>query len=111
MSELSAALDAAISGVEAGLPQGPLHDSGDGEWDLFELDPETAGDYPQKDDLVMAVTRVPELLEMLPGGLARVVAALLASRAVLLLEVREQRPPRVATRGALKPSNARWTAI
>jgi hypothetical protein len=63
LSELSAALDAAISGVEAGLPEAPLHDSGDGEWNLFELDPETAGDYPQKDDLVMAVTRVPELLK------------------------------------------------
>jgi len=63
LAELAAALDAAISGVEAGLPEGPLHEAGGGDWNLFELDPETAHDYPQKDDLAMAVTRVPELLK------------------------------------------------
>ncbi len=63
LGELSAALDAAIAGVEAGLPDGPLHAAGGGEWNLFELDPESADDYAQKDDLVMAVTRVPELLK------------------------------------------------
>ena len=63
LGELSAALDAAIAGVVAGLPEGPLYAAGGGEWNLFELDPESADDYPQKDDLVMAVTRVPELLK------------------------------------------------
>jgi hypothetical protein len=37
--------------------------SAGGDWTLFELEPEAAEDFAQKDDLVMAVTRVPELLK------------------------------------------------
>lgn len=69
IGELELALDAAIAAVTASLPDQPLWAAGDGEWTLFELDPEPAGDdYPEKDDLVMAVTRVPELLKSFLEG-------------------------------------------
>jgi hypothetical protein len=63
LSDLTPSLDAAIGALVDSLPAAPLFAGGGGEWTLFELDPEPAADFAQKDDLVMAVTRVPELLK------------------------------------------------
>lgn len=64
LSELSAAVQAAVSGVRAGLPEQPLMERDlSGEWTLFELNPEPAEDWPDEDDLVLAATCVPELLK------------------------------------------------
>lgn len=63
LAELVPALEAALGGLEASLPETPLFRAGGGDWTLFELEPEAADDYARKDDLVMAVTRVPELLK------------------------------------------------
>ena len=64
LRELEAAVTAAISGVYEGLPKEPHWARQDpGEWTLFELEAEPAGDFADEDDLVMATTSVPELLK------------------------------------------------
>jgi hypothetical protein len=63
LAELTASLDAAIAALSSSLPEAPLWSAGGGDWTMFELDPEPAPDFAEKDDLVMAVTRVPELLK------------------------------------------------
>jgi hypothetical protein len=64
LSELGAAVDAAVSGLSAGLSDQPFwrRDSSE-EWTLFELTPEAAEDWADEDDLVLAATCVPELLK------------------------------------------------
>jgi hypothetical protein len=64
LSELSAAVDAAIEGLLAGLPETPLAASELGaEWTMFELTPELADEWADEDDLVMVATALPELLK------------------------------------------------
>lgn len=64
LSELSATVQAATTGLSEGLPGQPLafQELG-GEWTLFELTPEPAEDWADEDDLVLATTCVPELLK------------------------------------------------
>ena len=62
LAELGASLDAAIAGLTATLPESPLWEQGGGDWTMFEVEPEALADYSEKDDLVLAITRVPELL-------------------------------------------------
>ncbi|HET9932194.1 MAG TPA: hypothetical protein VFQ35_15935 [Polyangiaceae bacterium] len=64
LSELDAAVAAAIAGVYDGLPKEPHWARNDSdEWTLFELEAEPADDWADEDDLVMATTSVPELLK------------------------------------------------
>jgi hypothetical protein len=63
LTELAASLDAAIAALHSSLPDAPLFAGGGGDWTMFELDPEPATDFAAKDDLVMAVTRLPELMK------------------------------------------------
>ncbi len=70
LAELQAAVLAAIDGLLAGLPDAPHHArAGDGEWTLFELEPDSADDLAAQNDLVLATTSVPELLKAYLQGL------------------------------------------
>ncbi len=64
LSELPAAVAAAIEGVYAGLPNLPLClFEAPLDWTMFELDPEPADEYRADDDLVLVSTCVPELIK------------------------------------------------
>jgi hypothetical protein len=62
--ELPEAFERAITGLYASLPEGPLWSLGGEElWTLFEVSAEPADDYPEKDDLLLATTYLPEMLK------------------------------------------------
>jgi hypothetical protein len=64
LAQLADAVNAAITGLYAGLSDEPHFAREDSkEWTLFELTPESAPDWADEDDLVMASTCVPELLK------------------------------------------------
>lgn len=64
LGELAGAVDAAVAGLYAGLPDRPHWARSDSsEWTMFELEPEPSSDWADEDDLVMATTCVPELLK------------------------------------------------
>ena len=77
LAEVRPAVEAAIRGVEAGLPGTPYHRTSDGaEWTLLEAEPEVAtgdrdgcaDDYPALGDLVLLSTRLPEAMKCLLQG-------------------------------------------
>ena len=69
ISELANRVHAGIEGVLAGLPERPCHQRHrEGEWTMFETQPERADDWPEQDDLLMATTSMPEMLKSFLQG-------------------------------------------
>ncbi len=69
LAELPRAIDAAVSGIHAGLPAQPLWAlGGEQRWYLFELDVEPAEHYPGQADVALVSTFMPELLKCFLSG-------------------------------------------
>jgi hypothetical protein len=69
LSELQAAIGAAVRGLYAGLPDAPLWASGgEHRWTLLELDVERADDYPAQADVALCSTFMPEMLKCYLAG-------------------------------------------
>jgi hypothetical protein len=69
IDELEAAVDAAISGIHAGLPEGPLCElGGEHRWYLLELDVEAASEFPAQSDVALVSTFMPELVKCFLSG-------------------------------------------
>jgi hypothetical protein len=69
LAELRDAVGAAVEGLLAGLPSGPLWRRASGaDWTMFELEPELAYDYAAQDDLAIATTLAPEMLKCFLRG-------------------------------------------
>jgi hypothetical protein len=71
LGELGGAIDAAIRGIHAGLPEAPLWQlGGEQRWYLFELDVQPAERYPWQSDVALVSTFMPELMKCFLSGAA-----------------------------------------
>jgi hypothetical protein len=69
LAELRATVDAAVSGLYAGLSPDPLWAvGGEQRWYLFELDVEAAAEYPRQTDVALVSTFMPEMLKCFLSG-------------------------------------------
>jgi hypothetical protein len=69
LSELRAAVEAAVAGLYAGLSPDPLWAAGgEQRWYLFELDVEAAAEYPRQTDVALVSTFMPEMLKCFLSG-------------------------------------------
>jgi hypothetical protein len=69
LSELPAAVRAAVRGLHAGLPGAPLWATGGEQcWTLLELDVERAPDYPAQADVALCSTFMPEMMKCYLSG-------------------------------------------
>jgi hypothetical protein len=64
LQEALPAVEAALRGVYAELPDAPYRASSDqAKWTLLEADPGAELDYPEQDDIALASTAVPEAMK------------------------------------------------
>jgi hypothetical protein len=69
LSEVLPAVEAAIRGVRAELPEAPYHVFCErAEWTLLELEPAFDEDYPAQDDIALVSTMVPEAVKCFLQG-------------------------------------------
>lgn len=69
LSDIGPAVEAAIRGVTAELPEAPYHALAEREeWTLLEAEPKLAGDYKAQDDLVLCSTLLPEAIKCFLQG-------------------------------------------
>lgn len=69
LEELAGAVGAAVSGIHAGLPAGPLWSlGGEQRWYLFELDGSEHGEETVEGDLLLVSTFMPELVKSFLSG-------------------------------------------
>jgi hypothetical protein len=69
LSELEAAVDAAILGLYAGFSPEPLWAmGGEQRWFLFELEVEPAPEYPRQADVLLVSTFMPEMMKCFLSG-------------------------------------------
>jgi hypothetical protein len=69
LSELGAAVDAAILGLHAGFSAQPLWArGGEQRWYLFELEVERAPEYPRQADVLLVSTFMPEMMKCFLSG-------------------------------------------
>lgn len=69
LAELAGAVGAAVSGIHAGLPAGPLWSlGGEQRWYLFELDGGDGAEDSVESDVVLVSTFMPELLKCFLSG-------------------------------------------
>jgi len=68
LSELPAAIAAAVEGLKAGLPELSRSDVGKEGWALFEVEPEPAHDYALQDDVALTSSALPEMLKCFLEG-------------------------------------------
>jgi hypothetical protein len=69
LTDVKPAVEAAIRGVDASLPDKPYYALGDrAEWTLLEAEPAVADDYVAQDDLVLLSTKLPEAMKCFLQG-------------------------------------------
>lgn len=69
LSDIGPAVEAAIRGVMAELPDSPYHALAEREeWTLLEAEPKLASDYASQDDLVLCSTLLPEAMKCFLQG-------------------------------------------
>lgn len=69
LPELAATFEAAVTGLYAGLPPGPLwQQGGEQRWVLLEMDVERADSFPAQSDVALASTFMPEMLKCFLSG-------------------------------------------
>jgi hypothetical protein len=67
--EVLPAVEAAVRGVHAALPEAPYHTFCErAEWTLLELEPEVDGDYAAQDDVALVSTMLPEAMKCFLQG-------------------------------------------
>lgn len=69
LAELGATFERAIGGLYAGLPAEPFWSAGGEQlWTMLEASAESADDYSEQDDLLLASTYLPEMLKCFLAG-------------------------------------------
>ncbi len=69
LSEVFPAVEAAVRGVDASLPEAPYHAFCErAGWTMLELDPNVASDYPTQEDIALLSTMLPEALKSFLQG-------------------------------------------
>lgn len=69
LEELAGAVGAAVNGIHAGLPAGPLWSlGGEQRWYLFELDGGAHAEHAAESDVLLVSTFMPELLKSFLSG-------------------------------------------